>query len=133
MRVFVSSQAVDKPPASVLLGRLRANGWTVSHSPSNPLDADDPRWPDWYERGLPSALADADLFIAVIDEAWDSSTWMAIEADMARRRQGPGLPCYSWNPHDLRIVARGMMGYLAERLPRGVEEAVAMLEERRSD
>jgi hypothetical protein len=127
MRVFVSSQAVDRPPASLLIARLRAKGWRVEHSPSNPLNHDDPRWSAWYEHGLPSALACVELFIAVVDEAWDSSTWMATEADTARRTNGVG--CCSWNPNGIQRMALGMREYLCKPLPPDLEAAVVALGE----
>jgi hypothetical protein len=128
IRVFISSQAVDRPPASVLISGLQAKGWAVSHSPSNPLDAEDPRWADWYERGLAQALANVEVFIAVIDDAWDSSTWMAVEADLARRAGTHTPRRYSWNPSAVRVRAGGMRQYLDERLPRAMEAAVAVVE-----
>ena len=74
-----------------------------------------------------------DAAIAVIDDGWDGSTWMAIEADRARRTETQTLRCYSWNPHEVEVLAAGMKGYLGTPLPRGLEAAVAAVEGGRAE
>ena len=124
MNVFVSSQSVDAAQASSLIdGLLRAHV-EIEHSPRNPLDGDDPRWENWYEVGLPAALARCILFVAVIDRGWDSSSWMAHEAEVATKR---GLPVLYWNPEGLSVAARGMLPYLREEVPPALNDAIDLL------
>ena len=94
--------------SSLIDGLLRAHV-EIEHSPRNPLDGDDPRWENWYEVGLPAALARCILFVAVIDRGWDSSSWMAHEAEVATKRS---LPVLYWNPEGLSVAAPGMLPYL---------------------
>jgi hypothetical protein len=126
MRVFVSSQVVDRWPARELIAGLRQAGLEVEHSPSNPLDSQDPRWANWYGDALEAAVDRCDLFIVVLEPGWDSSTWMAIEADagLAKGRR-TAERAYVWNPDGIVVRAAGMIGYLRSELPRDLAEAVA--------
>src|SRR5690349_20795191 len=114
MRTFVSSYSVHCPPASLLIERLRREGWHVERSPQNPHTGyDDPLWDDWYQSGLPAAVSRAQLAILVPDYTWDCSTWMAMEADMAAaaaERQGT-LKLFYWNPTGFEVRAAGMVPY----------------------
>jgi hypothetical protein len=64
------------------------------------------------------------VFVAVIDRGWDSSTWMAQEADLASRK---GLPLLYWNPDRLVVKASGMVPYLREALPPALDGALAVI------
>ncbi len=123
---FVSTQRVDGEPAASLVLRLQSEGWKVLHSPRNPLDGEDRRWADGYKRGLPEALTAADVFIAVIDEGWDSSTWMGEEAHQAMELKLVSRCCY-WNPHGLVVRARGMVPYLRSKLPDDLQDLMRAL------
>jgi hypothetical protein len=125
--VFISSQSVDTPPASLLIDGLRRAGIAVEHSPRNPAAGHDPRWEQWYAKGLRNAFDRCNVFVAVVDSAWDSSSWMAIEADEARRRLSSA---FYWNPQGLKVAAAGMKPYLAEELPPSVDAAVRTLVQR---
>ena len=83
------------------------------------MDGEDPRWQDWYGEGLAAELDKADAFIAVIDEAWDSSTWMGTEAQMAldRMQAGSIKRMYFFNPDGVTVAPEGMRRYLKEPLP----------------
>jgi hypothetical protein len=128
MRVFVSCQAVDRKPAQDLIFALREAGVDVEHSPRNPLDGADARWKDWYDAGLATALRGCDVFVIVVDEAWDSSTWMAIEAQagLAALRDGVARRAFFWNPLGIgvRAAAAGTGAYLQHELPREVDDAI---------
>ena len=124
MNIFVSSQSVDSAHVASLIDGLRQAHVTIEHSPRNPIDADDPRWRGWYEVGLPAAVERSDVFVAVIDRGWDSSTWMACEAEMATKK---GLPVLYWNPDGVKVTAQGMVPYLREELPPAIDEAVEQL------
>jgi TIR domain len=127
--VFVSSQAVDRDPARQLIGRLQSVGVRVEHSPSNPLDREDARWPDWYQEGLRAALGRCRLFVIVVDAGWDSSTWMAQEAHAALEsdRMIRHLEGFFWNPTGAVVRAAGMVRYLKVELPVEIEDAVGIL------
>jgi hypothetical protein len=127
MSIFISSQSVDSAHAASLIDGLRRARMGVEYSPRNPRDGEDPRWVGWYEAGLAAALGRCCLFVAVIDHVWDSSTWMACEADMATRR---GLSLLYWNPQGVAVKAKGMLAYLREELPARFEEALGVLCER---
>lgn len=128
MAIFVSSQAVDEPPASDLIAGLRSASLVVEHSPSNPAHGDDGRWSDWYAKGLAETLARCSIFVAVIDLGWDSSTWMAIEADLAVQKLGAGrIRSVFWNPEARVVVAGGVLPYLKEELPQELAQAVSVL------
>jgi hypothetical protein len=122
MNVFVSSQRIDSPNAQRLLRRLTAAGLAVDHSPRNPLDADDPRWRDWYRNGLPAAITATDCFLIVVDGGWDCSTWMGEEAHLAEISD---LPMYFWNPEHIHV--KGMLRYLKRQLPDDSADAVRQL------
>jgi hypothetical protein len=83
--VFVSTEnSADDRSLRVIEG-LRAAGLQVTCSPLNPALGDDPRWRDWYKTGCKSAIETADVFVAVVSDGYDSSTWMAVEFDTAWR------------------------------------------------
>lgn len=127
--IFLSSQRVDSKYTSKLVRKLREEGFHVTHSPQNPLDGDDRRWRDWYERGLDEALESTNIFIIVIDYGWDSSTWMAQEADSALKRFESGQireMCYL-NPENIDIHAAGMLRYLKQQLPDDFDTLVEIL------
>jgi hypothetical protein len=122
--IFVSSQSVDQNPARLLIDALATASLRVDHSPSNPLDRDDDRWPDWYEKGLRAALRGCRLFVIVVDAGWDSSSWMAQEAQSARESR---MDSFFWNPTRVSVRAKGMTPYLKVELPVDLEEAVRSL------
>lgn len=126
MHFFVSSTTVLRPPASELIAALRAAGHQVDHSPRGP---DDPRWPDWYQSGSQLAIAACETFIIVLDRAWDSSTWMAHEADLGTARVAGRLArwCTVFDPDGLRLAARAVPHYEGLELPADLNQAVAML------
>lgn len=128
MRVFVSSENIDRPPVPKLLKRLLREGWLVLHSPRNPAEGADPRWSDWYKRGCQAAVEQADVFIAVVTRTWES-TWMAHESEVAlqcsEERHVPR--CYYWNPDGVEVHAAGLLPYLRARLPDDLEAAMAVL------
>jgi len=124
MRIFVSSQDVDGGPCSALINTLRSEGWVVDHSPRNPIRGQDPRWSSWYDSGLAAALAGADIFIIVLDHAWDSSSWMAEEAHFGIER-GMAKTAFYWNPSP--IVLRTTRHYLRTELPGNIEALVQAL------
>ncbi len=112
--IFVSSQGIDNPPASTLIAALRAKGITVEHSPSNPIDRTDPKWNNWYAEGLAQTLAKCEKFVIVIDEGWDSSSWMGEESHAAMVLNNAPLAnqAYYWNPNNVVAQALGMKAYL---------------------
>jgi hypothetical protein len=128
MTIFVSSQSVDSAPASLLIQGLGRAGVGVEHSPRNPRDGHDPRWQDWYSKGLQDALKRCTSFVAVVDRGWDSSTWMAVEAEEATKRLAS--TSYYWNPQGVRVIAAGMQLYLTAELPTTLEGAIGMLVQR---
>ena len=127
--IFVSCQSIDSEYTSILVRKLREEGFHVNHSPQNPLDGYDPRWRDWYERGLDEALDSTNIFIIVIDYGWDASTWMAQEADSALKRfeRGQIREMYYLNPDNTNIHAGGMLRYLKQQLPDDFDTLVEVL------
>ena len=123
MRIFVSSQIVDRWPARDLIAALRLVGVEVEHSPSNPLDREDARWEDWYGHELVETVDRCDTFVIVIEPGWDSSTWMGIEAGMGVKHGR----VFFWNPDGITVKARGMTRYLQVALPQSLDAAVAQL------
>jgi hypothetical protein len=129
MTIFVSSQSVDTAPASLLIDGLRRAGVAVEHSPRNPIHGHDPRWQDWYSKGLQDALKRCTSFVAVVDRVWESSTWMAVESDEAKKRVAS---TYFWNPQGVAVAAAGMKPYLTAELPAPLDAAIAVLVQRRT-
>ena len=129
--VFVSACRIDEAHAAALIERLRAESFSVSHSPRNPSDGEDVRWRNWYESGCRVELERADVFISVIGPAWDCSTWMAHECEEALRLEEAGRirGMYFWNPWRVEVKAAGMMAYLRERLPDNLGELIRSLKE----
>jgi len=123
MRVFVSSQVIDRWPARDLIAALRVAGAEVEHSPSNPLDREDVRWKDWYRSELGAGVERCDAFVIVVEPGWDSSTWMAVEAEAGVKRGR----AFFWNPDGIVVKAAGMMGHLQIELARRLDDAVAQL------
>jgi len=130
LRVFITGPDILTGPAAALIARLRDAGIEVTHSP---YAGEDPRFQSWYDAGLAAAVAWSDAVVIVPVTWWDSSTWMAIEADAGYRRaqSQPGFPFYAWSPTgvEAEAVALGMRPYLraATALPREVDEAVATI------
>ena len=128
-RVFVSGPDLHVPPVARLVGELRRRGARVEHSPSE----GDPGFADWYDSGLADAVARCDSFVIVPHSWWDSSTWMAIEADagLARALDEPDFAFHSWHPTGISPdgVALGMRRYLerAVAVPSDVAEAIAVI------
>ena len=124
--IFISSQDVDNDPAKSLIERLRQEGFSVEHSPRNPLERNDSRWKNWYEEGLRSTLDKSEVFVSVIDGGWDSSSWMAEEAHQAMDAPGarPVPYAFFWNPLSIEIRAEGTFTYLRKELPKDLNEFV---------
>src|SRR4051794_25681403 len=91
---FLSTVEPFGERASLMANLLRDKGFTVEFSPVPPprgsvpgnLD-DDPRWATWYSRGLPEVVSAAEFFIAIETPGFELSAQMAIEFDVAYRRQ----------------------------------------------
>ncbi len=130
-QIFVSSCRIDESRTAALIERLRNESFSVLHSPRNPLDGEDARWHDWYERGCKADLDRASIFIAVISSGWDCSTWMAHECDEALKRVGSGKirRMYFWNPEQMEVKAAGMIPYLKECLPDELDQLISTLRE----
>ena len=124
VRIFVSSQLVDHEPAAALIRELKSLSCAVFHSPRNPLDGEDPRWSDWYASGLSTSLARCDRFVVVLDQGWDSSTWMAQEASLAVEQN---LETFYWNPLQVVVTAGGVKMYLVNERPRDLKVAAGLL------
>ena len=97
MKIFVSSTRIGQPGsvADRLVALLRERGAVVSHSPPDYTNApaNDTRlvaWQDWYTGGCAEAVSGADAFVAIVDDWYGSSTWMAAELDAARGSKGAG-------------------------------------------
>ena len=80
-KVFISwYDGHDHILANEFFGLLKKNGFDVEHSPYSPHSGGyDERWNKWYEEGLPKAIKQAEMFIAVITPSCDGSTWMLQE------------------------------------------------------
>ena len=124
--IFVSAPNVDRNPAKSLIERLKMKGFEVDHSPRNPSEGSDPRWDGWYDSGLRSSLDKVEVFVIVIDVAWDSSTWMAEESRQAMDAPGvrPVPHVFFWNPMSIEVQAASVLGYLREELPKDLDELV---------
>jgi hypothetical protein len=129
MNIFVSSQNIDEPHTDALIKGLQASGFKVNHSPRNPIHGYDFRWANWYETGLQVSLATTNIFIIAVDVGWDSSTWMAIEADLAFRLLGNGNieQLYYYNPLHIRVKAKGALPYLNKQLPDSLNDTIGLL------
>ena len=138
MRVFISSPEATGSRAGELISALRSVGVHVEHSPDpSGSSAVDPRWRGWYpvsaagpgsdsESGIARALDASDACVIVLNSWWDSSTWMAIEADEALARLGDGKLLY-WNPDAVEVRSAGMLPYLRTALPTGLSDAVRVI------
>ncbi len=114
----------------MLISHLIEKEFRTNHSPRNPLDGDDNPWDDWYEKGLEEAINESQSFVIVVDQGWDSSTWMSIEADQALRKadtSGDNYLMAYWNPNDIEVKAKGVLGYLIDKLPNEPDKAIEAL------
>lgn len=129
MDIFVSSQNIDEPHTNTLIKELRAYGFQVNHSPRNPIHGYDFRWANWYEKGLQDSLATANVFIISVDAGWDSSTWMAMEADLALRLLGNGniKQLYYYNPLHIRVKSKWAVPDLNKQLPDSLNDTIGLL------
>ncbi len=120
---------MDRRPASDLIQALKSAGVAVEHSPSNPLDQNDPRWGAWYKSGLTSSLQHCQVFIIVVDFTWDSSTWMGEEARVAlvSSPDSAARQAFFWNPDGIEVRGAGRAPHLREELPKDLNEAVARI------
>ena len=110
---------------------FQERGAAVEHSPGG---GGDPRFATWYHTGLPAAAARCTAFVIVRQTWWDSSTWMAIEAEAgaARALADPGFGFYVWQPESGGTAAPipvGLREYVSHAtvLPEGVAAAVDMV------
>jgi hypothetical protein len=126
MNIFVSSEDIKSLVAQSLILRLRKENHTVFHSPINPLDGDDSRWQNWYEKGLKTELGKVETFVSIITYSWASSTWMAFEIDEAFKLLKPNN-IYFWNPDNFHVKALGMIGYLKNELPVNLDDLMKFL------
>lgn len=78
--IFISCERVDDDYPSKLIAYLKAKGYTVRHSPKNPVDGKDDKWENWYSFGLNDCLENSNYFIIIVTDSWDSSSWMGQEA-----------------------------------------------------
>jgi hypothetical protein len=80
-KVFISwYDGQNHKLANQLFGLLKKHGLEVECSPRSPHSGFyDEKWKKWYQEGLPKAITQAEIFIAVITPACDGSTWMLQE------------------------------------------------------
>lgn len=138
MRVFVSSPEATESRAAELISALRSAGADVGHSPDPSGSSDvDPRWSGWYpvsgagpgsdsESGIARALDASDVCVIVLNSWWDSSTWMAIEADEALARLGDSRLLHR-NPDGVEVRSAAMRRYLGTVLPHELSDAVRVV------
>lgn len=114
--VFVSSCDVTGTLTQGLIGALRDLGAAVSHSPLPDPD-EDSRWQSWYDTGLERALAEVCSVVIVVTPVWDSSTWMATEAQAAMDLYNNNqLQTFGFfNPQGRTVTAQGMVPYLTHK------------------
>jgi hypothetical protein len=85
LNVFLSwYDGQNNSAANAFFELLKEQGFAVNHSPFSPHSGlHDERWANWYAHGLSEAIAQAEIFIAVITPACDGSTWMLEEFETA--------------------------------------------------
>ncbi|RYX83419.1 hypothetical protein EON83_14615 [bacterium] len=128
--MFISCAKVDSLHANALIQKLRQVGIAVSHSPRNPADDEDERWMNWYSGGGQAQIMNEEIFVVIVTEGWDCSTWMAFEASEALKglRQGMVKRMLQYNPTNIKVdYPEDKMHWLGEKLPDNLEEAVALL------
>ncbi len=120
MRVFISTPDPDEQSCAAFINALSGAGCSVLTSPKAVAS----NFSDWYSGGCHSLLARMDVFVAIVSNAWASSTWMAVEADaaLACAAHVP-LCCVAWNPRAL-AVPNGLKPYAANFLPASLPDAV---------
>jgi hypothetical protein len=118
--VFVSSCEIDGAQADALIRFLREASFEVVHSPRKTSV----QWGKWYESDCRETIKRAAVFVAVINQAWDSSTWMMHELNEASRllESGKLRKLYFWNPDGIEM--RAGQRHLKERLPDNLNELV---------
>ena len=94
--------------ANELFRLLKKHGFDVEHSPYSPHSGiHDERWNKWYEAGLPKAIKQAEIFIAVITPSCDASTWMLQEYQEAYssflKTGRPALYFLNFDPTDPHV------------------------------
>ncbi|MBN2192914.1 MAG: toll/interleukin-1 receptor domain-containing protein [Polyangiaceae bacterium] len=131
VRAFLSTENTSDPLSAELIDRLVAAGFEVTTSPLNPALGADPRWLDWYGDGCLKAIATTDVFVAVVTDGYDCSTWMGFEADRAgwlhRNRGRPDLYLLKTGDEPLPL---GFRRYeeAATRLPVDLDEVEVLLQ-----
>ena len=94
--------------ANQLFTLLKRNGFDVENSPYSPHSGVyDKRWNKWYEEGLPKAIKQSEIFIAVITPSCDASTWMMQEYQEAYssflKTGKPALYFIRFDPTDRQV------------------------------
>jgi len=128
--IFVSTENTADARVVRVIDLLKAAGHTVTTSPINPAIGDDPRWKDWYENGCRTAIDSNDVFLAVVTEGYDSSTWMAIELETAwNANRATGRPLLFLLHRSARPLPAAFRQYEdgATLLPFDADEAIAFL------
>ena len=109
-----------------LINSLSENNITHKHSPLNPASGTDPLWKNWYSSELENQLKQCNTFIIVVDQGWESSTWMATEAETAKLLN---LSFAYWNPLNITKISLGMQSYLKNQLPINLSDATVKIAE----
>lgn len=87
--IFLSCENSADPGFASLKRSLMNLGLPVTSSPS----PEDERWHDWQQAGCGRQLGSFDIFVAVVTEGYDGSTWMAHELETAwKLSQETGKP-----------------------------------------
>lgn len=122
--VFISTDNFGNVSIQEILNSLMEQNLIVNTSPKNPVNGYDAKWVDWYSKGLQLALVSTDVFIIILTDSWESSTWMAEEAHRAEELFTKGK-IKKMAYVDIRTFAApfafGMKNYLRDKIENGNE------------
>jgi|GEM_PF-4363642 len=129
MNVFINCERIKNEYVESLINKLELNGFNLFTSPENPLDGYDIKWKNWYDSGFEEIITKINIFISIITDSWESSTWMAYECGKAEKYllYGKINKMFFIDLRTKNFMSKGMLRYLKEKLPNNIDEIIKIL------
>jgi hypothetical protein len=129
MNVFINCERIKNDYVVALINILKSNEFNIFTSPDNPTDCEDYKWKNWYEFELEKTINNIDIFISIITDSWESSTWMGQENSIAEKYllNGEIQNMYFIDLRTTNFMSKGMKRYLKNELPKDYDKIINIL------